>query len=251
MNAIQTFGKAFHEQYNRLPVWLPGTEMSVGDVGHIEDGGQFTKLTTLTDLGMDAEVDPGSAKIEYGFASGHGMSSEVGISGSTAVPLMGVPPGTFGVNFQFHDQGSFSMTAAGCTIDRFKDLLSVQAQILDAWNSEARTWESTDWVCVSSVLTAERFALAIAASAGASATLNLDITAPPPGLASASLKADFTSTTDLAWSSVSMTPTPLMYEGWRLHVDWRGRPSGGSVSGVAPSGGPAEWLIVGPVTALY
>jgi hypothetical protein len=210
--AIEAFAAAFRDQYNRSPVWPPGSDMALGDVGERVDG-EFVKLTTLEALGVSFEVDRGDQTIEWNFSDGHGVAADVGISGQTTIPLGGVPAGNFGVHFKYSGVGSFNLTASGCRIDRIKDLLDVNDAVLSL-HSDGH-WDHS-WRYITALVVAERYAIAVSASNDASAVLDLGIATPPAKLANASASAGFTSTHDLTRNDLALNGGPLMYEAWRL-----------------------------------
>jgi hypothetical protein len=212
--ALPAFIQAFRDQYNRSPVWPPGSDMALGDVGLIKDG-EFVKQDSLANLGIEFSVDRGNRKIDYNFSDGHGVSADVGISGDSKLPLGGVPPGNFGVQFAYAGKGSFNLTASGCRIDRIDNISAVHAAIMMLHNDSHWDYQ---WRYVTSIVVAERFAIAIAGESSASATLDLGISVPPPKLAKASVDASFTQTSNLAWHGLALEGGPLMYEAWHLHV---------------------------------
>lgn len=215
--AVSIFGKSFRQHYNRLPVWLPGADLELGAVGKLDDG-EFTKLTTLTALDVDFEVDEGDRTVSYDFASSSGVDITLSLVGETQVPLAGVPAGNVGIGFKFSQEGAFAFSGIDCRVDQMVDLLSVQRQMLAAYN-RTHDWDRS-WVVVTSLVTASRFAVAVSASASGEASLDLGVQAGPASLANASAGAAFAHRKDMAAAFFSALPAPVMYEAWRVDTSF-------------------------------
>ena len=68
MKVNKKFWNEFRKAYDRLPVWLPGTAMEVGDIGLIGGRG-WEKLTSLSELGVDYSSREIASDVSYSYAS--------------------------------------------------------------------------------------------------------------------------------------------------------------------------------------
>jgi hypothetical protein len=176
----------------------------------------------LAENSIAFKVDPGLRKVEYTFSTGEGVDWNAGISGTANDAIPGVATGNLGIKFSFSSSGAFAFSATGCQIDNIASLdnvLETMVDRLENWN-----WKD-DWIVVTGLVTADRYAIAVSAKEGASASLDLGVTAGPPILANASANAAFTTSEHMASAVISTNPAPVMFEGWKVDKHFFKRPT--------------------------
>lgn len=214
MSVFQQFWNEFSSAFERLRTWLPGSAMTVGDVGIIGRRG-WQKMTRLTDLGVDYRTLDVKSNVSYSYASGNAVD----ISALAAVKSDQVVPGTDlsgGMKVTFNRGGAFVIRAENCRHKQIDNLYEVESALKSS-DSLRDGWSDARWILVSEVVTAQPIIVLIARNAGAEATVEIRGVAGATGLAElgtakGSLRLAHESSLDAHIVSVERTP-PM----------WRGR----------------------------
>ena len=213
-------------RFERLPVWLPGTPMALGDVGELSPRG-WTKVTTLAALGIEFTPDIPGAATDIDYSSHDGVKVATYASGGIGAGLRGIAEGHAALKFSFTRGGAFVFTSYGVQTNRIDKLDEVDKAILDAYSRGS--WRPS-WVTVFEVARGGPTIILVAqeADAGALVDLGADI---PAGLADpARAKAGLTVNNrhGLAGMFVTAEPATILWRGRYVH---RGFFSGTSVRG--------------------
>jgi len=223
--AVKLFSKSFREQFNRLPVWTPGTDIRVGDIGIVDDGG-WQKAGTLDQHGITFAPSPGTAKVNYDLTTSRGV--QVTTKLDAAMTLEGVAPVNAGIGFRFASSGAFAFTAVGCVVTQMENLISVLQQMLTramhgGWNEK--------WVVATTAVAAKRSIMAVSGSNASEANLDLGIDlssitgTASVGLGKAAANAGFTVRKEMAATFLALEPAVVMYEAWHIHMGlWSTKP---------------------------
>ncbi|MDX3611292.1 hypothetical protein [Streptomyces europaeiscabiei] len=171
---------------NRLPVWLPGTPMELGDVGRFTTSG-WTKFTTLADLNVQFTAAPEGTEGDFEYASSDGVRRDRALSPVKADA--GVASARGDVTYRFEREGAFVMRATAATVHRMDRLLDVEEAVLELYRR--KKWRR-DWVLVTEVVVSGPSLVLVSAGGQAEVTVRVKgSTTALPGVASASAAAHF------------------------------------------------------------
>jgi hypothetical protein len=186
-------------RFRRLPVWLPGTSMSLGDVGVLTDAG-WTKVTSLAELGVPFTTGQPGTPSSVTYSSHDGAE----VSGSALAGGLGLPPGTAAeLSLRFGRAGAFVLIADDLVVSSIDGLAGVDAAVLRSF--QQGEWQS-GWTYVSEVAVAAKSVTAVGGGAQASATVRV-------GTAGADAGLRFTYMKDLAASFATAEPATVMWRG--------------------------------------
>jgi hypothetical protein len=168
VDATTTYWKNIRTQFHRLPVWLPGTAMALGDVGILEPGG-WTLIANIRELGMSFDALEEPVATEYSYFH----NSEVTASGSldVAAPLselVGAAEGNFNVSFK--SRGAFILKASNVQVLRISNLLDVEKQVLTL---RRRADWADRWIICTEVAQGGPAMTLVASDGGATASIGL------------------------------------------------------------------------------
>jgi hypothetical protein len=155
------------KKFGLFPVWLPGTPMDLGDVGTLTEGG-WTRLTGLTELGIDFDTRAGDAPAEYNLNSQVTMSTTGSVSAEA--PLSSLVAAGVALTIDFHEAGSFVFLAEAGTVHRIDNLHAVDQQILAKFRDSA--WHR-EWVVITEIVRAAPSLICVTQNAGVSLSIDL------------------------------------------------------------------------------
>ncbi len=178
-SVIARFSRNFRTEFGQLPVWMPGTDMAVGDIGVIAADNSWSPLLRLRDLGVDFGVERGSTRMNYDHMAGRGVESRVGVGGSPTGPA-NVSRGNSGLELSFSEGAGFALQAQDCRTLRIDNIQALADEILRR-RRLAQLWEKR-WQVVVEVTEAQSYFLAVAQADGASITVDLGSVVPGTGL---------------------------------------------------------------------
>jgi hypothetical protein len=215
MSTYDEFWKLFVAAFKRLPVWLPGTEMAVGDIGVLDRRG-WRYLTSLDKLGIPFQVRRAESGISYSRTSGNGVRVDAIATADLgpAVPGMQVMGG---MKVTFDDGGAFVARAENCHHDVIDTPDPVEAELQRREPSEIAL-QGRRWILVSEITTAEPAIMLIAHQSGASASVRFDAAAGATtlaALAGGKGSVSLSQESFLEDKIVSPSRVPLMWRGRR------------------------------------
>ena len=207
-------------RFQRLPVWLPGTPMDLGDVGVFEESG-WVKHTTLDALGIAFSADTDGQPVSYDYSSQDGAEVNMRLSVAGVPALAAVVAGNMGMHIRFARPGAFVLKARSVTVRRIAELAAVDRQILDRYRE--KRWES-GWVLVSEVARGGPSITIVSGSNRGEAVV--DLGAGVGGGAGPLIGAGFgvASGNGLAASFISPTEATLLWRGRRVYDRWLRQP---------------------------
>lgn len=229
-NEVKLFMEAVESATGRIPVWYPGTEVSLGDIG-VFDKGQWTHKTTLK-----AQEIPFSAYYDKNPSDGLDLSRgdewALGVDGGAEGGVPGGPSGHAVLKLSLSGSGSFVFRTADSLVHRIEDLDNVEGEMLSRFQADDGTWDEK-WCVVSEVFVGSRSFMAVAD--GTSATLDLNLGVKPSGavlnLAEAKAGAHISRTKNVSSKFLSMAPTVLTFNVRR--ATWNGAAGGRGLAGAA------------------
>jgi hypothetical protein len=225
MPTFDRFWDEFLNAFERLPVWLPGSAMALGDVGVVSRRG-WEKLTTLKKMGIPMAQASMPSQASYSYASGDAVdiSSSAGVqAGHDMVPA----DVTVSMTMAFTRSGAFVVRAENCEHWRIDNLLEVQAAV-SSLDMTTADWRSRRWVLVTELVTATPCILIVAKASGAKAVVEMTTQGGIAGLseiASGQGSLRLASESSLDARILTVTRVPLMWRGqsrraWPLR-GWR------------------------------
>lgn len=205
-------------RFDRLPVWLPGARMELGDVGVFDDGG-WVKHTTLDALGIPFSPDTAGTPTGYDYASHDGAQVSTWLAADGDPTVSGIAQGNAGLRIRFSRAGAFVLKAEGVTVRSLANLADVDRRILA--RHRAGRW-AKEWVLVSEVARGGPAITVVSGSSDGEAFVDLGVTAAPAGqpLATAATGIALGSRRGLAGYFVSPTETTLLWRGRCVRDRW-------------------------------
>jgi hypothetical protein len=213
MSTLDLLWDEFLDKFERIPVWLPGTNMSLGDIGVIDNRG-FVRLASLSDFDIKYTPEAAPARPNYYVASEDASTQDFGGSGSTSQAIGSVAAVEAGMRAKFSSVGAFVVRAENVLGTRIKDVLAVEKAI-QAQNARNAFWEKR-YIYVSEVVTAEPCIVLVSGSDTAEAKLGGSADLGPAGLASlagASGHLRLTEQSGIDQYVVSPNRMPFMWRG--------------------------------------
>lgn len=204
--------------FDRLPVWLPGTRMDLGDVGVFGDTG-WVKQTTLAALGITQTTEPAGAPTDYTYVSSDGAEVSGGVNASVDPAFTGIPVGNAGLRVRFSRAGAFVLHADRVAVRRIGNLQEVDERILAAYQGGA--WKR-QWVLVSEVARAAAVLVIVSAGREGEAVVDLGVNLDGLGqpLASAGTALRIATRKGIAASFASSTGAAVLWQGRQVRDRW-------------------------------
>jgi len=199
----------------RLPVWLPGTPMKLGDVGRLGDRG-WEKATDLRSMGIGFSSEAGGSRTAYTYSSADGVEITARLAAQASPELTGIVNGNAALGIKFSRPAASVLMADAVEVQRIANLESVDRAVLEAYRQ--KSWKR-EWAFISEVATGRPVLSVVAATAQGEATVDLGAEVQPAGTllgrAQASLRFGFRK--DLAASFATNEESAVMWRGHRVH----------------------------------
>jgi hypothetical protein len=179
-NIMSTFGEfwdEFQARFSRAPVWLPGTSMSVGDIGIIDHRG-YLRVAKLADFDIDFEEQPSDAKSEYFVWSQHAKVKEIQGTGAALDPTGIVGQVEASMHMSFAAARSFVVRAAHVQGRQIPDVRKVESEI--SRRQAINPFWQKEWIYIQEVITAQPCIMVVSEASGAEAAVKA--TGSGPGL---------------------------------------------------------------------
>lgn len=207
-------------RYERLPVWLPGTPMNLGDVGTFHKR-RWTKLTSLAALGVEAAPDVEGSLGNLDHSSHDGVHRTAGLTRSGVDTAVATAAGN--VHYRFQREGAFVLHTRDATVHRLADLTAVETAVRALY--EKKEWRR-EWVVITEVLVGGPSLVLVSAGRSAEAGVRLRAEAAVDPTTAVALAPSFVveSQQGLAASLDSPSRTALMWRGHMVRDPWVGKP---------------------------
>lgn len=234
------YWRQIHGRFGRLPVWLPGTPMELGDVGTFPSS-RWTKFTTLDALGVTTKHEPEGTTGDIEYFSHKGVQKSAGLARSgidtAAVSAVG------DIHYRFARKGAFVLHTRDATVHRLAGLAAVQESVLALYRAEK--WRR-EWVVITEVLVGGPSLVLVSAGQTAEASVRLLAQTILDPVASVAVAPSFTvaSQQGLAASLDTAARAPLMWRGYRVRDPLFGEPrfaERGEDKTVTPEPYPLSW----------
>jgi hypothetical protein len=207
---VKLFMEAVESATGRIPVWYPGTDVELGDIGVFEDGVWIPK-TTLNDQGIPFRKHHDQSP-SAGLDLAHGESWTVAGNAGAGGGVPGGPSAHGLLHLALSGAGSFVLRTSDSLVHRIANLDEVEAEMISRFQARDGSWDEK-WCMVSEVFVASRAFIAVASSSGAS--LDLDLGVQPSGafldLSEASVGARIGITSNVSTKVLAMSPSVLTF----------------------------------------
>ncbi|WP_329220518.1 hypothetical protein OG352_27440 [Streptomyces sp. NBC_01485] len=199
-------------KYDRLPVWLPGTPMELGDIGTFSDH-RWTKFTTLKTLKVPAKPDSTGDMGTLDYASHDGVTRSGGLTRSGVDAVVASARGD--ASYTFTRKGAFVLRSADVTVHRLANLEAVRRGVLEL--HEKGEWRP-GWVVITEVAIGGPGLLLVSAGRSASANVRMRAQAALDPTVQATLAPSFEveHQEGLAASLDSPGRSALMWRGYKV-----------------------------------
>lgn len=192
MSVFKSYTKAMHKEYGTRATWLPGTKISIGDVGVLHDG-KFVPQSSLKDLGIDFEVIE-EFPMDYDYVSSQGVNIHKKLAGQAApVQTSALGQADAGLVVEFKKEGAIVFSAKNGRKYRLKNSLQIGMEIEKRY--EAGQWKK-EWLIVSEVIIADNGTILISQSSNVNVELKAKGQLGAGDLKLSNLDLDFASQVD-------------------------------------------------------
>jgi hypothetical protein len=203
---VERFTREIRTQWDRSPVWLPGTDVRVGDVGSI-DGSSWKNAGDVSQYGVKPVTRYDQSRTAMEHISTHGVGIELASKAQGSTPIAKAR-GSFLARFS--ESGAFIFRAEGTRGNQLRNVRQVQRAILRAWLKGE--WDP-DLGFVTEVVQAQSGIILIAKSKGGSASVQISASGKrtPPGKAAGSVSFAVSGSSSLQTNFVSNEPFAALY----------------------------------------
>jgi hypothetical protein len=220
---LASLSRAFwHEaraEFGRLPVWLPGSPIALGDVGTFNRDTGWVKAAEVATLGIATEMDGPAGDVDYDYYSHDGAEVSLQLAAHTTAPPGTGGSGNAGLLVRFSRRGAFVLKARHVAIERITNIADLDRQVLELYRGGV--WQR-DWVVATEIARGGPAAIATSATAGAECTIDLGASPTVGGLAPVTIGAGsrVTHARGIAAHFLAPEPVALLWRGRCVHDRW-------------------------------
>jgi hypothetical protein len=160
MRTSKKYTRELKQQFGYLATWLPGTPISLGDIGVLRNN-EFTKISNLSDLGITFEIEPDLAKVDIEHSSKGAVSISTKASGTIAPQGSVLGEIDAGITVAFSKENAILFKANGTTSPNIKDQIKLGKEILKLYKEGK--WDK-DWAVITEKVDAESATIIISSS---------------------------------------------------------------------------------------
>ena len=201
------YTRELKQQFGYLATWLPGTPVVLGDVGVLRKN-QFTKVSNLSDFGIEFESEPDTTKSDIEHSSRGAVSIAAKASGTVAPQGSTLGEGDAGITVEFTKENAILFKANGTTSPSIKDQISLGKKIIELYKEGK--WDK-DWAIITEVVDSESATILTSSSSNGKIELKAKgkVEAAKLDIADAELGFELTFSKDLSTKIIadgSLTP---------------------------------------------
>lgn len=207
MKTSKKYTREIKEQFGYLATWLPSTPLALGDIGILRNN-QFTKISNLSDFGIQFEIEPDETKSDIEHSSKGAVSITTKASGTVAPQGSALAEVDAGITVEFSKENAILFKANGTTSPSIKDQIALGKTIIDLYKEGK--WDK-DWSVITEKVDAESATILISSSSSGKIELKAkgEIKAAKLDIADAALGFELTFSKDLSTKIIgeeSLTP---------------------------------------------
>ncbi len=167
MSISKQYTQELQDKTNYSATWLPTIQVSVGDIGRIEQY-QYQPLTSLEKLGVPFQVTAGQVQADFEYSSSGAVSLGFKAAGQAPLPGSALTLAEAGVHIHFSRENAVVFRAAGCASTVIANRGELEEEIIRRY--KAGEWKK-EWVVLMEVVSAASATILIASGSGASLDL--------------------------------------------------------------------------------
>lgn len=184
----QLYTQEIYDNLKYRPTWLPGTPLSLGTVGLIEDG-LFRPVTSLNQLKFNFEETLDTERDAFDYTSKSGVSITFKGAGDTNPKFEAVTKASAGALIEFSRTGAIVLQLRGVANHRIADQPALYKEMLRSIVLGDEDQWQRNWVVITEVIQAESATIMISNSANSKLELKASGSVAPTSLVDVS--ADF------------------------------------------------------------
>lgn len=196
MKTSKKYTRELKKQFDYLATWLPGTPIDLGDIGILRNN-QFTKVSNLSDFGIEFEIEPDETKSDIEHSSKGAVSITTKASGTVAPQGRALGEIDAGIIVEFSKENAILFKANGTTSPCIKDQISLGKKIIELYKDGK--WDK-DWAVITELVDSESATILISSSSNGEIELKAkgEIEAAKLDIADAELGFELTFSKDLS-----------------------------------------------------
>lgn len=163
MSISEKYTEEVQKRFDYSATWFPTMQVALGDIGRLKDY-QYTHYSTLSDLGIEYEVQSGGAQAEFDYSSANSVSITTKVAGEVPPIGVSIAKTDAGISIKFSRNKAFVLRLSNCSSTRIRNLDSIGKKILALYKS--KEWNK-DNVVVTEAVKAKTATIIIANSSKA------------------------------------------------------------------------------------
>ncbi len=179
MSIARLYTDELHAKYNYLASWYPTIKLSLGNIGYFNDERIFVPAGMLDENTVNLAPVYSPAATDFSHHSTHGFDYHVKLEGKIDTFAPHIPQGAAGIGMRFLREGAIFFQLDEVTHERIGDQIALARKLLELANNGE--WEK-DWVVVTEVMRAKRFAILVSESGEGKAELTAEADVSALGL---------------------------------------------------------------------
>ncbi|MEB2777467.1 hypothetical protein SYJ56_19285 [Algoriphagus sp. D3-2-R+10] len=207
MKTSKKYTREIKEQFGYLATWLPSTPLSLGDIGILKNN-QFTKISNLSDFGIQFEIEIDKTKSDIEHSSKGAVSISTKASGTVAPQGSALAEVDAGITVEFSKENAILFKANRTTSPCIKDQIKLGKAVIELYKEGK--WDK-DWSVITEKVDAESATILISSSSSGKIELKAKgkVEAAKLDIADAKLGFELTFSKDLSTKIIgeeSLTP---------------------------------------------
>jgi hypothetical protein len=197
------------------PTWLPGTPISLGTIGLIEDG-VFRPITSLRKLNIPFEevIDLDRDSIDYNSKTGVAITFKA--AGELNQKFEAISEASAGALIEFSRVGAIILQLRGVAIHRISDQATLNKEMMRSIIIGGKDQWQRKWVVITEVINAESATIMISNSMNSKLELKASGTIAPTSLVDASANLSIVKENQVSTKIISKSGLTPLYRGVRV-----------------------------------
>ena len=215
MKTSRKYTKELKRQFGYLATWLPGTPIELGDIGILRNY-QFTKISHLSNFGINFEIVPDETKSDIEHSSSGVVSITTKAAGTIAPQGSALGELEAGIIVEFSKENAIYFKAIGTTSPSIKDQISLGKTIVSLYKEGK--WDK-EWSVVTEKVDTHNSTILISGSSNGKIELKAkgEIEAAKLDIADAELGFELKFSKDLSTKIIAQESLTPLFKASRLN----------------------------------